>query len=531
MRPKLVIVYLLIVIAPLAAVGWLGAALARNEQTMVAVRFREVLTGKLNDTASNVAGLIEQRERELMTVSNLSALSPADLRERARASGIVRQYFVLDQEGDLVYPSPSGELMASEVEFLRRTESIWSNGEIPGPNAESQQASRAVQSETRTKGWHVGFWGSGVSLVFWWRDERGAVVGAELNEARLISDIVGILPETTTPEYTGRMSRSRQDDCTTLVDPKDAVVYKWGAYSPNAKETPRADVALFPPLQAWSLKYYSPAAPYGQGMIFSVILGFTAFGVALVVLALYFYRENTRAIRDALQRVSFVNQVSHELKTPLTNIRMYAEMLDGDLGEADTDTRRRLGVIVSESQRLSRLINNVLTFGRNQRKLLTLHRTPGIIDEALRSIISTFDAPLNARGVTVDLVTGAGQEANFDRDALEQIMGNLLSNAEKYAPNSGRLEITSHQNGDTVTITVSDQGPGIAGNLRERIFEPFYRVSNKLTDGVAGAGIGLTIARHLARLHGGNLTLEPSPRGARFKVTLRATMRRSGGTP
>jgi signal transduction histidine kinase len=548
-KPRLIVIYVLIVLAPLAALGWLGATLARNEQAMVAVRFREVLTGKLSDTATIIGSLIEQRERELTAQSNLSTRTPADLRALAAASGIVRQYFVLDGKGDLVYPSPTGALNATEEEFLRRTRTIWANGEIPGPDLESniivfrttksesnrnalEQRARTVRPTQLTgKGWHSSFWGNGVSLLYWWRDERGAAVGAELNESRLLSDIIGLLPDSNSPEsdYLGRKTYSSASDCTALMDPKGAVIYQWGAYLPAEHEIARAELPLPKPLEAWSLKYYSPEVPEGVGGKFNVIVAVLAFGIALLIVALYFFRENTRAMREALQRVSFVNQVSHELKTPLTNIRMYAEMLDADLGESSAESRKRLGVIVSESQRLSRLINNVLTFGRNQRNHLTLHRSAGNVDDALRALIANFEASLNARGVVIEFEAAAGHEAEFDRDALDQIMGNLLSNVEKYAPNSGRLDIVSQQNGETISVIVSDRGPGIPHSQREHVFEPFYRVSDKLTDGVAGAGIGLTIARQLARLHGGDLTLQPSPQGASFIVTLRAPLRQSGG--
>jgi len=93
-------------------------------------------------------------------------------------------------------------------------------------------------------------------------------------------------------------------------------------------------------------------------------------GATVISLTYYFYREQSREMREAAQRVSFVNQVSHELKTPLTNIRMYAELIEKDADESDERLQRYAGVIVSESQRLSRLIGNVLTFSRKQRRNL-----------------------------------------------------------------------------------------------------------------------------------------------------------------
>ena len=226
-------------------------------------------------------------------------------------------------------------------------------------------------------------------------------------------------------------------------------------------------------------------------------------------------RKKTDQIKD-----EFIGMVSHELKTPLTNIRMYAELLEGHLEEAAEKPKTYVGVIVAESQRLSRLIGNVLSFSRSQRNALTVHGTRGSVDDALRCTIQSFEPSPTKRGIETRFNANATDTIEFDRDVLEQIAGNLLSNVEKYAQGADRVDITSVLEGESVTITVADNGPGIPARERDRIFQPFHRVSNKLTDGVAGAGIGLSIARDLARLHGGDLVLDPSEKGARFKVVL-----------
>jgi signal transduction histidine kinase len=186
---------------------------------------------------------------------------------------------------------------------------------------------------------------------------------------------------------------------------------------------------------------------------------------------------------------------------------------------------RYLGVIVSESQRLSRLIANVLTFSRNQRHTLTLRMQQAVPDEVLRTVAEHFRPTLEGRGIAVELDLHAGGECSFDPDALEQIVGNLAGNVEKYAAAGKVLRIESRLEDELIHVVVEDRGPGIPARERARIFEPFYRVNNSLTEGVSGTGIGLSISRDLARLHGGDLVLEaPASHhtaGARFHVTLR----------
>jgi signal transduction histidine kinase len=229
--------------------------------------------------------------------------------------------------------------------------------------------------------------------------------------------------------------------------------------------------------------------------------------------------------------VNFVNQVSHELKTPLTNIRLYAELLETEVdavfddeqqdGQAEGNKARKyLGIITAESQRLSRLIANVLRFGQFQQSQLQLRLQQAVVDEVIQRCIAAFAAALQAKGITVRLDLHASAAVLLDAEALEQILNNLISNAEKYAASGASLQISSTQDADVSSIAVRDFGPGIAARERARIFQPFYRISSKLSDGVTGTGIGLDIARQLARLHGGDLVLQEVDVGACFTVTL-----------
>jgi len=344
-----------------------------------------------------------------------------------------------------------------------------------------------------------------------------------MNSARLTADIIGIMPEGAQLGDQGRII---------LRDSRGQRIHQWGAHAVKEGDQPAAALALTWPLASWTLEFYAApdlvGADYGRGVMINLAVGLALLALAVIALAAYYYRETAREVREAGQRVTFVNQVSHELKTPLTNIRMYAELLEDDiqlrLPEQDGQITRCLSVIVAESQRLSRLIGNVLTFSRQQRGALTLHRSVVSPDDVLREVAARFEPSLSAKGIEIELYLDSQRPARLDSDVLDQITGNLLNNVEKYGVGAACVRISSSQHGDTLDVTVADDGPGISPREAAKIFNAFYRVSNRLTDGVSGTGIGLTIARDLARLHGGDLTLETTSPGACFRIRLNAPL-------
>jgi signal transduction histidine kinase len=178
-------------------------------------------------------------------------------------------------------------------------------------------------------------------------------------------------------------------------------------------------------------------------------------------------------------------------------------------------------MIVSESQRLSRLISNVLTFGRQQRETLVLRKREASVDDLVQRVVEQFEPTLERLGIATELTLDAARSVYIDEDAVEQILVNLISNVEKYAAEGGLLKIKTSLIESSVSIVVADAGSGIPIAMQRAVFEPFVRVSSRLED-VAGTGIGLSIARDLARLHGGDLSMIDAAVGASFCVELKA---------
>ncbi len=376
--------------------------------------------------------------------------------------------------------------------------------------------SLAGLARIREQGWITWYWEEGLHLLFWRRRADGLIAGVEIERAALLQRLIDSLPVT-----------GEQSSLIAVTDAKGTPIYQWGNYDigdgqgelPEGVE-PLARLPLASPLETWSLLYYGPSdtAVALSSSRFLVLLGLGGTALVLLGLAAFFYREWSRNMREARQRVSFVTQVSHELKTPLTNIRLYAELLADELCGLDERAEEHAEVIVSESQRLSRLIANVLTFSRRAQPVLS--RRSFDIEASVGHAIEHFAPAFAERGIEAVRQGSADLPVVADEDAVGQILANLLSNVEKYAAKGGRVDVTIEQDAKQTRIRVRDYGPGIPKGQRRRIFEAFFRARNDLTEGVSGTGIGLTIARDLARQCGGDLEILGQTPGACFELTL-----------
>jgi signal transduction histidine kinase len=445
-------------------------------------------------------------ERDLLAATEGIAERPELARERASHDGRLRHVLILDEHGRLLYPSAAGVLGVAKRRWIERTRPLWDRGGVAFPPS-------TEGATTATHGWQEIGWGDGGAL-FWRRGTGGRRVVVEVSGAALLAALLERLP-VTLDHPGGRPVEER----VALLDAGGRVAYQWGRYRPPAGATPLLSAPLAPPLEAWRLAYLGPPPPRASGL--GIAAGVAALALVLALVGVWTYRESGRALRDAAQRVNFVNQVSHELKTPLTNVRLYAELLEEQLPEEDAVARRRLQVLLGECRRLSRLITNVLTFAREGRRATTAATTSDAvpIDDVVRDLVEQFAPAFQAQGVRVDFEGGAPRPVGVDSDALAQIVGNLFGNVEKYAP-CAPLRVRTHQEPGRVRIAVHDGGPGIPVAARERVFEPFVRLEGEGLEAVPGTGIGLGIARDLARAHGGDLRIVPADRGACFEVTL-----------
>jgi two-component system, OmpR family, phosphate regulon sensor histidine kinase PhoR len=266
-------------------------------------------------------------------------------------------------------------------------------------------------------------------------------------------------------------------------------------------------------------------------------------GIIIVVAALAIMLVAEKERRISALKSEFVANVSHELKTPLALVRMFAEMLQSGRVPSDAKRQEYLEIIVRESERLSALIENVLDFARLERGKGGYEFAEGDVGDAVARAANVYRYRAEREGV--ELVVDVAPDlprARIDERAIQLAVNNLVDNALKYAPDGEQIVVRARAHGGGgVRVDVIDQGPGVAPEDRQRIFERFVRLpgpsgqSERPPDGtrspVRGSGIGLALVKHIAESHGGKAWVESvAGEGSTFSFTIPAGPRGRTGT-
>jgi signal transduction histidine kinase len=220
-------------------------------------------------------------------------------------------------------------------------------------------------------------------------------------------------------------------------------------------------------------------------------------------------------------RDDFVSGVSHELRTPLAQVRMFAELIESGKLRTKEEHDRSLTVINREARRLSQLVENILQFSMSGRGTVDIKVEPLELSTTLQEILEAFKPLAAARNNVLKLNVQPRLTLRADRDALSQILLNLLDNAVKYGPDGQTIQVAARQDSDKLRLSVEDEGLGVPRHERDRIWEPYQRLHRDPKHPVTGTGIGLAVARELVELHGGEAWAEDAESGgARFVVEL-----------
>jgi signal transduction histidine kinase len=265
----------------------------------------------------------------------------------------------------------------------------------------------------------------------------------------------------------------------------------------------------------------SPLGDWGLQRSFYLIALFLVLCVTIFG-AYFLWRDVGRELQIAEMRSQFIASVSHELKTPLTAIRIFAESLL--LGRpADSQAKAEyLDTIVNESHRLTRLLNNVLDFSKIEKGKRTYHKEPAYLSEIVHAAAQAMQYLLRQQDFHLNIhVEDDLPDIRVDRDAIGQAILNLLSNAMKYSGESREIELRVQEKDGHAVIEVSDHGIGIGPAEQKHIFEKFYRVPSEENERIPGTGLGLALVFHIVQAHGGHVEVRSVlGKGSTFSIHL-----------
>lgn len=285
--------------------------------------------------------------------------------------------------------------------------------------------------------------------------------------------------------------------------------------------------SIFPShLPSWSIVLFKESTSIintffrtSQGIFIYIFL------LIIIVLALGLFftlQIINKELSLSKMKSDFISTVSHEFKSPLTSIRQMSEMLFNE--RIDTESRKKeyYAIMLEQSERLSHLIDNILDFSRIEegKKAFRFEKTK--LPELINDVKSAFQNRISSEGFSVSLtVPKILPEIAIDKEAIQQVLYNLLDNAYKYSGDSKNIKIMAESTGDFVKISIKDFGIGIQEEDQPKIFNHFFRGGNELTRSVKGSGIGLTIVKKIVEAHHGTVTLESIlGKGSIFHVTL-----------
>jgi len=484
----------------LLAVGVLTYFTFRTTFQVERLRQQSVLEASLalaTEKADRLDKQIVDQDNVLMSIADPAHL--LDLNDRwlptaQRETPTVRAILVLDEFGDvLAFASRAGGAWSEEEEFRRLLVERMLPGMDVGalPPDELRHLHRSFGKDSYLLSYFRREWEGHKYLVVAWHD-----IGRIVKYA---------LPTLYTEGASGTPNRVN------VIDEEGRLIF-----GPPLRSGEFTVAVRFPTtLYNWRLQV-SPAASeelasrvQNRRLLELVMVVLSSLvilaGVAVILIA----AEKDR--RVSAMKSEFVANVSHELKTPLALVRMFGEMLQSGRVASPQKQQEYLDIIVSESERLSALIENVLDFAKVERGRGAYDFAESDVSDAVTKAVAVYRYRAEREGIEIASSIEPNIVARIDDRAIQLAVINLIDNALKYAPDGKVVDVRAEREGGRVAIRVTDRGQGVAREDRERIFERFVRGENTLGKDarpVRGSGIGLSLVKHIAESHGGTITVE-----------------------
>jgi signal transduction histidine kinase len=248
------------------------------------------------------------------------------------------------------------------------------------------------------------------------------------------------------------------------------------------------------------------------------VLAFLILGIILIL------RATSREMKLAQAKSTFVSNVSHELKTPLALIRLFAETLELGRVKSPEKAQEYYGIINNESRRLTQLINNILDFSKIEAGRKEYEFSESDVGEVVLQVLRSYEYQIISAGfqLTTDIQRDL-PHASIDQDAISQAVLNLLNNAVKYSDKVKEIDVRVRSRDGQIAIEIADKGIGIPRSEQDKVFEKFYRVSTGLVHNTRGTGLGLALVKHIVEAHHGKIMLDSTPgKGSRFTILIPA---------
>ncbi len=457
MKKRLKFVLLILIAVPLVLQLWLLQHLVNSNSVELRQEYEKIRLAKLNNLSDKLAVVVDNVSKDLLDKSEKSVYS--------------KGFFWVTEEGKLLKTGTESE------ELLKNTAELWRDNKFL--NEVINRSSGESQNEFAQSGWLRFFDGTNMKMYFW--QSKGALyLVNRVNYAAVLADFIAVLPD-----GDGLVERW------SFHGLNGDSLYSWGKLFEAGKSDLEKVVAKcsIAPFEAYNLQIALDrgllpetrlAGKFQQNIYYLAAV----MAVCFCVLGFYFYYSSNREFREAQTKVSFVNRVSHELKTPLANICLYSELMADKVGD-DEGYRHYLQVINSESGRLSRLIHNILSFSNQSRGMSQLRMQEVDLQSFFDEFLEPITFPLRQKGVEAIIENNCHGLCRLDGDLVKQVLGNLISNVEKYALDGKLLKVVSCLEGDTLQLSVEDRGEGIPEAYTKKVFNTFFRCDNSLSAGVS----------------------------------------------
>jgi signal transduction histidine kinase len=557
-----IIIFWALFLVPTLIIAGIAARLLSHEQERINRSAIHALSERAN-AISDTIHLTVEAVQENLSRSLLDIDQNIDLEQLKKilliweeTNPLVRNIFIYKKGRDLEYPVRGMESTLEERRFISRYDSLFSgrmkfdfnadpsrvelkDTDLAGSYSDSTQYDSTVKKQTKSSrqklvalsrlaskapaseqqafiadkpeqqlmeksGWIPWFSENRLCILGWVQKyENGLIYGIELELMALLSRLVVDFPEL--PDNRAAL---------VLIDGNGDFMHQSGKMLVDPKEKPLAVVSISTLLPHWQMAVFIDHKGFGsnRGFLYISIILLGVFIAAIISGGILLTRLTLQNMKDARQKTSFVSSVSHELKTPLTSIRMYAELLLSKRVKDENKIQTYLSVIVNESGRLTRLINNVLDFGKLEQGRKAYHLTTFAMDQLLDQMIQAHSIRIQNQGLNIiSQVEKGDYPVKADRDAIEQVMLNLVDNVLKYAGKGKFIKFVLKKDDSFIFLKICDDGPGIPKPQRQAVFEKFYRVDNSLTAQQPGSGLGLSIARQILKDLEGDLFFDPMP--------------------